>query len=358
MIRILHAADLHLDSPFAAMTPEQAKLRRSEQRQVLVRLVEECNHRSCHLLLLAGDLFDSEQIYRETAELLCRILKSCRAKVFIAPGNHDYWSPASLYATIPWPKNVHIFHSEQIEAIPLDNPAVTVYGAAFTGPHCGPLLRGFRADRSPAVMVIHGELSDRSGVYNPISVADVAGSGLNYLALGHIHEDSLRRAGSTSVGIPGCAMGRGFDETGEKGAFYVEIDRDDCRVIPIPLGARQYRICTVTVRDDPLQDVLNALPDNTADHIYRIILKGVCPKPDLAGLHEALDRRFSALELMDQTEPPLALWDSAGEDSLKGAYLRRLKPIYDQAAQGDRQTVSLAVRIGLALMEGREVPTE
>lgn len=358
MIRILHAADLHLDSPFAAMTPDQAKQRRAEQRQVLVRLVEECNRRSCHLLLLAGDLFDSEQIYRETAELLCQILKGCKAKVFIAPGNHDYWSPTSIYATVPWPKNVHIFRSPQIEAVSLENPGVTVYGAAFTSEHSGPLLRGFRADKSPAVMVIHGELSDRNGMYNPISVADVAGSGLSYLALGHVHEDSLRRVGSTSVGIPGCAMGRGFDETDEKGAFYVEIDPEGCRVQPVPLGARQYRICTVSIKDDPLRNILEALPEDTAEHIYRIVLKGECPKPDLTALREALKGRFCALELVDQTVPPADLWASMGEDNLKGAFLRRLKPIYDQAAGGDRQTVALAARIGLALMEGREVPSE
>lgn len=358
MIRILHAADLHLDSPFAAMTPDQAKLRRAEQRQVLVRLVDECNRRNCHLLLLAGDLFDSDQIYRETAELLAQILKGCRAKVFIAPGNHDYWSPVSLYETIPWPKNVHIFRSSRIEAVPLDNPGITVYGAAFTGPHSGPLLRGFHADRSPAVMVIHGELSDRNGTYNPISVADVAGSGLSYLALGHIHEDSLRRVGGTSVGIPGCAMGRGFDETDEKGAFYVELDQDGCRVLPVPLGARQYRICTVNVSEDPLSEILAALPEDTSEHIYRIILKGTCAKPDLADLREALEPRFCALELLDRTVPPSALWSASGEDSLKGAFLRRLKPIYDQASDDDRQTVALAARIGLALMEGREVPTE
>ena len=358
MIRILHAADLHLDSPFAAMTPDRAKLRRAEQRQVLVRLVEECNRRSCHLLLLAGDLFDSEQVYRETAELLCQLLKNCHAKVFISPGNHDYWSPASLYATIPWPKNVHIFRSEQIEAVKLENPNVTVYGAAFTGPCCGPLLHGFRAAQGPAVMVVHGELSDRSGKYNPISVADVAGSGLNYLALGHIHEDSLRRVGSTSVGIPGCAMGRGFDETDEKGAFYVELDAEGCRVSPVPLGATQYRICTVPVKEDPLQSILDTLPTDSADHIYRIILKGTCPKPDLEQLRQALAQKCAALELVDQTEPPADLWASVGEDNLKGAFLRRLQPVYEQAAGEDRQTVSLAVRIGLALMEGREVPTE
>ena len=76
-------------------------------------------------------------------------------------------------------------------------------------------------------------------------------------------------------------------------------------------------------------------------------------------LRQALAQKCAALELVDQTEPPPAdLWASVGEDNLKGAFLRRLQPVYEQAAGEDRQTVSLAVRIGLALMEGREVPTE
>ena len=89
MIRILHAADLHLDSPFAAMRPDQAAVRREEQRQVLRRLVQACSSLNCQILLLAGDLFDSDRVYLQTAELLRRELASCKAPVFIAPGNHD-----------------------------------------------------------------------------------------------------------------------------------------------------------------------------------------------------------------------------------------------------------------------------
>ena len=96
MIRILHAADLHLDSPFAAMPPQKAAARRADQRELLLRLTAACNERNCDLLLLAGDLFDSDQVYRETAELLVKALGACRAKVFIAPGNHDFFSPSSI----------------------------------------------------------------------------------------------------------------------------------------------------------------------------------------------------------------------------------------------------------------------
>ena len=357
MIRILHAADLHLDSPFAAMPPQKAAARRADQRELLLRLTAACNERNCDLLLLAGDLFDSDQVYRETAELLVKALGACRAKVFIAPGNHDFFSPSSIYASLRWPENVHIFRSETVEAVRLESPAVTVYGAAFTAPHAGALLHGFRAeaDGTPAVMVVHGELTERQSPYNPISSQDAAGSGLDYLALGHIHEDNLQKLGATTVGNPGCAMGRGFDETGEKGAFYAELDHESCRVEAVGLGAKQYQIRKVPVGENPLADLEAVLPKTQKDWILRLILTGTCAAPDTDALHRALAERFDTLENVDRTQPPKALWDDAGEDSLKGLYLERLRRIYEEADEADRQTIADAARIGRALMEGREV---
>ena len=68
MIKILHAADLHLDSAFSSLSPRQAAERRREQRLALGRLKEACA--DCDLLLLAGDLFDSAHIYRDTLDAL------------------------------------------------------------------------------------------------------------------------------------------------------------------------------------------------------------------------------------------------------------------------------------------------
>ena len=71
-IKFLHAADLHLDSPFAALPPEQAARRRREQRELLGQIVELCNGEQCDLLLLAGDLFDGATVYPDTLEVLQR----------------------------------------------------------------------------------------------------------------------------------------------------------------------------------------------------------------------------------------------------------------------------------------------
>ena len=360
MIRMMHAADLHLDSPFAALVPEQAAQRREEQREMLRRLAEECVIKDCDLLLLSGDLFDSDRVYRETAEMLTQTLRGLRARVFIAPGNHDPYSPLSPYATLTWPDNVHIFRSRSVEAVRLEEPAVNVYGAAFTEPRETGLLNGFLADADdrPKVMVLHGVLGDEASVYDPIPEIAVSASGLNYLALGHVHKQEIRQVGRTTVGNPGFAMGRGFDELGPGHALYVEIEDGVCRVEPIELGGRIYQTLTVAVTEDPLAAVEAALPEETERDIYRITLTGTCPTPDLEVLREILSPRFYALELIDKTLPPAELWKDVEEDSLKGEFLRQLKTCYDaeDASEESRRLVARAVDLGLALMEGREVP--
>ena len=68
MAKILHTADFHLDSAFTALPEEKARLRRQEARQLTDRLVDYANDHGVELLLLAGDLFDSDQLYGQTAQ--------------------------------------------------------------------------------------------------------------------------------------------------------------------------------------------------------------------------------------------------------------------------------------------------
>ena len=119
MLELLHAADLHLDSPFAALRPEQAAQRRALQRQLPDRIVDLGNDLGCPLLLLAGDIFDGERVCPETIAALRQALARFRGRVFIAPGNHDPYGPRSPWAGADWPENVHIFTGAQ-EAV--DHP--------------------------------------------------------------------------------------------------------------------------------------------------------------------------------------------------------------------------------------------
>ncbi len=361
MIRFLHAADLHLDSPFAALAPRQAAQRRQEQRQLVRELCRLCRENECDLMLLPGDLFDGQGVYLDTLDALRDELSECGAQVFIAPGNHDPICPTSPYLTQAWPENVHIFTSARIEAIVLREPACVVYGAAFTAPSMPPMLRGFRVPEEYKddvnLMVLHGDAAQPDSPYDPISGEEIAASGLSYLALGHTHlRGGPHTAGSTVYAWPGCPMGRGFDETGEKGVCLGVIDGGSVELRFVPMPGRRYEILRVEAGDDPYAAIAAALPGDCANDIYRIILTGESEYVDLGALHAALDERFYALQLRDETVPPLELWTRCGDETLEGLSLQTLRQALDRCEDPrKRRVLELAARRVVEVCEGREM---
>lgn len=358
MIKILHAADLHLDAAFSSLSPRQAAQRRQEQRQMLMGIVELANAEDCQIVLLAGDLFDSDNAYPDTTEAMIAAFSSCKAQIFIAPGNHDYLTAGCVYLAANWPENVHIFKENTVHAITLEDIGCRVYGAAFTSMDAYGLLDGFCAEDDGLVnlMVLHGDCVNAASPNNAISKGQIAASGLDYLALGHIHMQSgIRREGDTFYAWPGCPMGRGFDETGEKGVYIVQADKHSADVRFVPMHGRKYEILTVEVGDDPIAAVLAALPQDTQNDIYRIILTGEAAEFSAVELLRAVEERFFGVDIKNKTAPKRELWAQAQEDTLRGLFLRELKAKYDAADDEGKELYARAARLGLDAMDGREV---
>lgn len=355
MVKILHGADFHLDSAFSALSAEQASQRRQEQRSALEQLASLCD--GCDLVFLAGDLFDSAHIYRDTLDALKRFFSAVKAEVFIAPGNHDFVSGGSPYLAENWGENVHIFTKPTIERVRLERLHCDVYGAAFTAREMPPLLENFRVTDPEALnlMVLHGELQPNS-VYNAITPAQVENSGLDYLALGHNHLGQTRQFGRTLCAWPGCLMGRGFDECGQKGVLRVEAEKGSCRAEFVPVLTRKYEILKVPAEDDPLKSIREALPEGAARDCIRVILTGEAETIDLPALEEALRGSCYSLSLRDATEPKQELWSACGSDTLRGQFLRNLKEQYDRSGEAERRKIVLAAQLVTALMDGREAP--
>ena len=332
MLTIIHGADFHLDSPFAGLTPQRAAQRRGEQRELLSALAELSRERQADLVLLSGDLLDSHQTYRETAQALSQALGQIPCPVFLAPGNHDYYHINSLYAALDWPENVHIFSSGDLEAVELPQLGCVVHGRAFQAPRedASP-LSGFTAPQDGTIhlMALHGQV-DGTGDYAPISREDIASSGLHYLALGHVHQCSgVQREGTTFWAYPGCPEGRGFDETGEKGVLCLTLE-------------------------SPLEAVQTVLPPDTDNDVYRITFTGERGESplDLTALEAVLAPRFYGLTLRDRTRVRREVWARREEDSLTGLFLRSMAARCQ--ADPEDETLQLAVRFGLAALERGE----
>lgn len=364
MLKFIHAADFHLDSAFGALTARQAAARRRESRELAFRLANYVNSRGVELVLLAGDLFDSGSVFRETGEQLAEALGQMRAKVFVAPGNHDWVGPGSPWLTVDWPENVYIFRENRLTAVELPDWNLTIHGAAFTAPEqASGFLTGFAAPEDSRVHIglLHGEVDGAEARYDPIRKGEIAASGLHYLALGHIHKRAEPATfGETLCAWPGCPEGRGFDELGEKG-FYEGVMDDGGKVSLtfVPFARRRYEILEVDVTgQSPRAAVEAALPADTAQHLYRILLTGETGEGgvDAAALREALADRFYALEIRDHTRMAEDIWARAEEDSLRGLFLRELRTKWSAAqTEEERETVTQAARFGLAALDHRDL---
>ena len=361
MPRIIHGADFHLDSPFTGLPPEKARQRRRESRELLEKLGELAKRERAELVLLAGDLFDGERVYPETVERLRAVLGSMGCPVFIAPGNHDPYTPRSPYAAGRWPDNVHIFRSGEIEAVELPELNCVIYGSAFTGPErTDQALSGFAApaDGRLHLMCLHGDMGAAESAYGPITREQAAASGLAYLALGHIHQYSgLNRAGNTPWAYPGCPEGRGFDELGDKGMLAGTVEKGGAQLRFVPLCRRRYHIISVDVTGrDPRAALEAALPETAAEDVCRFVLTGESGGVDLPALETAFGPRCYALQLRDETRPSEDIWARAGEDTLRGLFLGELRRQYDAAEnEAERRKITQAVRFGLSALDGRDI---
>lgn len=200
-MRVAHLADVHLDSRFAQFSPEAQRKRQIAIEESLKDALRNARERDVDLLLIAGDLYEQERFTPSTANFLRDELEAFERPVFISPGNHDYYSPTSLYATVEWSNNVHVFKSTGFEPRTIED-GLTLWGAAHLVPaETTNFLDGFQVDRAGIhIAVFHGaEESELIYVhqiggddaakapYAPFRAQQIADAGLHHAFLGHIH---------------------------------------------------------------------------------------------------------------------------------------------------------------------------
>lgn len=350
-LKILHSADWHLDSPFTGYSEKQRTILKQEQRKIPEKVAQLARRENCDILLLAGDIFDGAAS-RESIDLLKKALGGCGMPVFISPGNHDFCTPGSPWLEEAWPENVHVF-TGRLESVVVPELNCRVYGAGYKAMDCGPLLEGFRTEGTEKyhIAVLHGDPTQKNSPCCPITGAQVRSSGLHYLALGHIHKAGAFRAGETLCAWPGCPMGRGWDETGEKGVCIVTL-ADIADIRAVSLDTLRFCELNVDIGEDAAEALGKVLPAAGGEDFYRVTLTG-SGAVDIGELKHKF-AAFPNLELRDKTEPPLDVWADAGEDTLEGVYFHMLRKALDTDPKNAKH-IQLAAEISRKLLEGREV---
>ena len=366
MARILHIADLHLDAPLTSnFTVSEAAVRRSEQLETFSRIMSAAG--DVDVVLIAGDLFDGENVSRETLSVLAREFESLGGiPVFISPGNHD---PYPVYERLDLGENVRVFPPTG-GVFDIDECRLRICGAGFGARNSAPKIGPSEFEKHEEytnILLLHGDISGAPGSerYNPLTAADF--NGFDYAALGHIHRhDGINEGiGGALWAYPGIPEPRGFDE-GEGGGYIIGgVSRGKASLEHVPAAKRGCRVYELS-QDGPVSDneslislASSRVMSGGAGGIVRIILKGRTKsgfRPDAALIKDRLRGLCFSVEVRDETVPELDLTADENDGSLRAVYIKamRKKALAFPVGSRERKIAERALRLGVGAMESEK----
>lgn len=293
MIKILHTADVHLDSPLKSLALRDPELRdrvRTATRAAFTTIVDIALAEDVTALLIVGDLFDGAERSARTAAFLTLQLERLLERgirVFYIKGNHDAENP--LTGELSLPDNVHVFDGRGGKVQLTDG--VWIHGVSFAGRHAPEsLLPKFQAPVEGAVNIamLHTSLTGAEGhdPYAPCALGDLTAAGFDYWALGHVHRRQVHSR-TPWVVMPGTPQGRDIGDPGPKSATLVSIG-EMIGIEEVPTSVVEFlrtRIdATDTESDDALRDLLRRTLRETArsmvsdSAVIRLELTGRTPR--------------------------------------------------------------------------------
>lgn len=369
MIKIVHTADIHLDSPFSGLDEAKAEVRKTELRGTFSSLMTYVRMNSVNILLIAGDFFDRGFVTRETVAIVLReFSKVPDCKIIISPGNHDPFTSDSVYAKVRFPENVYVFKGDRQECFSFPELRVDVYGYAFTGDvmtEC-PIEKTTDNGRYK-ILCAHAHLGVPQSPYAPVSPAMLSDCGFDYAALGHVHNaEPLSEYNGCIYGYSGCIEGRSYDETGAKSVISLELDAENKKlsVKTVDLSKKKYEWekCGVTGVNS-LYEITEKIKGLIKEKHYgtetllRVSLTGEIPaslviSEDL--IANDIKEVFS-LEIKDETTSAFDDEYLMRDPTVKGEYYRLLRPKLLDADPNVRATALRALRYGFAAMAGENI---
>ncbi len=316
-VRFVHAADLHLDSPFKGLRgeapPEVAETLYSATFKAYENIVDLCIKEQVDALLVAGDIFDgADRSLRGQLKFIDGLNKLDRAGIrsFICHGNHD---PLDGWeARIPMPSGSHRFGAEVgvAEVFPEQPGKTVVQGISYpVRDVTDNLVPGFTGVEPGefTIGLLHANVdANRSHpLYAPCTKQDLEQGNVDYWALGHIHKREVLREADPTIVYPGNPQGRDLEETGARGVYLVDVDdgrraHPEFRAVDVVRWERvRLDIGAIETEQELLEAVERELSDlqgngDSRHLVVRLELTGSGP------MHQTLGRPSFVTDLLDR----------------------------------------------------------
>ncbi len=341
----VHPADLHLDTPFTGIgrvSAGVAQVLREASLQAFDTIVDLALARTAAFVLFAGDIYDGAQrglrAQLRFREGLARLAEA-GIPSFVVHGNHDPldtgWS-----AIREWPEKVTVFGTTDARVVPVAREGrtiATVQGVSYATPATTEnlALRLRRPDHSGVLHVglLHCAVEGASTgheSYSPCSLGDLHSTGLDYLALGHVHRHAVLSSGPglATVVYAGTSQARSVrpGELGPKGAVVVHVSDAAVREVEF-VACDAVRFDLVDVDIAPCEDLgalLDELEARGRDRAGEADGRSLVLRGRLVGrgaVHGDLRRQGSIDQLLDTlrsraaSAPPLVWWDALEDRS-------------------------------------------
>ncbi|HTK44771.1 MAG TPA: DNA repair exonuclease [Patescibacteria group bacterium] len=389
MLRLLHTADVHLGARHADLG-DRAATQRERQFAAFVATVDLALAEKVDLVLIAGDLFDSNVQPRRSVERAAAQLKrlvDARIRIVIAPGTHDVFDRSSIYRAYDLPALAGAVGSDLVTVLDPDHPEVflrsldvVVHGRCFPtkrAPH-SPLLdldvstddrATWHVGLLHAALAIEGRTDGDDVV---ITSAEIEASHLDYLALGHWHSTSKGRAGKTTYAYSGAPEPVALDQDRAGNVLLVTLDAAEGKaetrkrivVEERKVGRTRFERLQLDAATVGSQPSLVAKLADRADPDLMLDVELIGIRPDELDVHvdeieTELADRFLKLRVRDRATSPLPEGPVASPDTVLGAFVRdleaqiaELEASDDDAGAGELRD---ALRLGRLLLSGAEL---
>ena len=363
-MKIIHCADLHLDSRMSAhLDGEKRKKRRAELLATFDRLLDYAVESGVYAVLIAGDLFDTPVISKTARAAVLDGIRSCPDVAFYyLKGNHD---SDNFLEGEEVPDNLYTFNDSWTSYALGDTDSVILSGIELTESNCKSAAAALIPDINKInIVMLHGQESRTgSDMADQIPIRDYQNKGIDYMALGHIHARKEAKLDARGVYVyPGALEGRGFDECGEKGFMLLDIDEEAGTIKRefVPFASRILRevhvdITGATSSPEALKKVEEAISELKIPEtsLVKVTLEGEMDAEcefDLEYILNRLEGRFFYVKVKDGTGIRVNYDDYALDRSLKGEFVRKV-----MASELSSEDKAAIIRYGIQAIAGEEI---
>lgn len=361
-VKILHTADLHIGAA-ESFLGSRAQSRQAETLITFEKIISIAKENNVDILLIAGDLFNSNSVEKALTD---RVFECFAAipdiKIVYAAGNHDPLNFDSPFKKYPLPENLTVLDTKDC-FVEFPELNTRVYGKSFKEVYMqGESCFSLETDNGFInLMCIHGELrADLGSDYNSITSDFISSSGMDYIALGHVHKRTdIGKISNTYLAYCGCPEGQGFDELLEKGVYLGEISKGKCELQFVPTAKRMHICESIDISgsvssSEVAENIVNCLKqkysDSFGENLYKIVLTGEIDESAVISLPEICSRLNDIVyfaKLRDKTEIKIDFDALSQENTLKGIFVKNMLKRIDKADDNEKELLKSALNLGL-----------